>query len=102
MLQRDSQSLCTPPLNHNGLLRAGSLSKANHNGPSIGMLSKMRTIMKRQQCIDQHEALFNCFNGSNEQNARQSSKCSQYMEALTYCQLQTQQHNYPINTAYLF
>jgi len=81
---------------------SGSLSKASHNGPSVGMLTKMRTIMKRQQCIEQHEALFNCFNGSHDPSSRQSSQCSQYMEALTYCQLQTQQHNYPINTAYLF
>lgn len=65
----------------------------------VGVMSRMRSIMRRQQCIEQHEALYNCFN----QNSREgSTTCSMYLDALRYCELQTQQHNYPVNTAYLF
>jgi hypothetical protein len=71
------------------------------------MLDSMRSVLKRHQCVHQQEALTQCMKqakASAKPSALQASPCQQYVDSFRYCQLVTEQHNYPatINTAFLF
>jgi hypothetical protein len=70
--------------------------------PKAEAMSSLTSVMRRQQCVEQHESLQLCVKaGAKGQDALQNKSCRHFVEAVKYCMLQTQQHNYPVNTAFL-
>eukprot|EP00877_Chromochloris_zofingiensis_P007498 jgi/Chrzof1/3000/Cz12g07170.t1 len=74
-------------------------SPASPSASSV--MRRMRSILRKRQCVAQQEAMTRCFQQSEADPTGQLTPCSQYIQALRYCELQTQQHNYPVNTSFL-
>lgn len=68
------------------------------------MLTRMRAVLKRHQCGTEEEAVSTCLRAQTSQQSVMAAgaPCSGYINSLRYCQLQTQQHNYPVAPAFLY
>jgi hypothetical protein len=72
---------------------------------STDLLSRMRIVLKRHQCGYEEEAVTVCMRqaaASKPSALAVAGPCSGYINSLRYCQLQTQQHNYPVAPAFLY
>jgi hypothetical protein len=71
------------------------------------MVHRMMKVLKRHQCGYEEEAVTVCMRQAAQAASKPSalaasSPCSGYINTLRYCQLQTQQHNYPVAPAFLY
>jgi hypothetical protein len=67
----------------------------------------MRAVLKRHQCGHEEEAVTLCLRQQAAAASKPSalaagSPCNSAINSFRYCQLQTQQHNYPVAPAFLY
>lgn len=90
-------------------IAAGPAAVALASSPTAdSMVSRMRAVLKRHQCGSEEEAVTVCMRQAAQAAAKPSvsaagpGPCNSYINSLRYCQLQTQQHNYPVAPAFLY
>lgn len=76
------------------------------------MLSRALTVLKRHQCGYEEETVAVCMRQAAAASSTATkpsafslsaaNPCGGYINSLRYCQLQTQQHNYPVAPALLY
>lgn len=93
-----SPSFCCAP---GALVATSSTLSSSPTGSTDTMVSRMRAVLKRHQCGSEEEAVTVCMRQAAQATSKPSAlvaggQCSSYINSLRYCQLQTQQHNYPV------
>lgn len=91
-------SFCCAP---GALVATSSTLSSSPTGSTDTMVSRMRAVLKRHQCGSEEEAVTVCMRQAAQATSKPSAlvaggQCSSYINSLRYCQLQTQQHNYPV------
>lgn len=69
---------------------------------STSVLRRMRSVLKRRQCVSQQEALSQCFMQQETEGGagNQGLPCNQYMQQLRFCE--QAMHSYTaVNTSFL-